>query len=108
LMCHAIIGLKYVPQWIPVLALNISAPMGILSKTVQLYAIISEGDAGQVSAISWFLNFISSLSRLATFFISIPDKTLVISLTCSTVLNLAVAIAAFVFKSADIKKKKTK
>ncbi|KAI1297922.1 Mannose-P-dolichol utilization defect 1 protein [Halotydeus destructor] len=95
---HLTIGLKLVPKWLPVVALSCSSPVGVLSKGLQLYEIISKKDAGHVSPTSWLLNCISSLCRLLSYCLSVADKTLVISLTFSTALNLAVALAAKMYQ----------
>ena len=74
-----------------------SVPLGIMSKVIQLWKIISTKQCGSVSGLSWALNATAGFSRLISLFLSVGDKFLIFSLACSASLNTAVAIAAFYY-----------
>lgn len=74
-----------------------SIPLGIMSKVIQLWKIISTKQSGSVSGLSWALNATAGFSRLISLILSVGDTFLIFSLTCSASLNTAVALAAFYY-----------
>jgi uncharacterized protein with PQ loop repeat len=97
---HVLIGMGFFPKSIPVTAILISAPIGILSKVVQLIHIIRNKDAGNVSFYSWLLNAISTTCRLMTVLMSVErDVIIICSLSGSAILNAAVAASVLIYPS---------
>lgn len=94
---HAMIALRFFPRVVPIILLSISSPIGVISKFLQLWEIMSKKTAGSVSAASWFLNFISSLCRLVSVLMTVRDMTIVYSLAASAILNLAVSMTALYY-----------
>ena len=91
---HTMIAMRFFPRSIPILAIAISSPIGIVSKMLQLWEIVSNKSAGSVSAMSWFLNFISTFCRLISVVLTVKDLAIISSLSVSAILNIAVSISA--------------
>ena len=97
---HSLIALRMFPKSVPIMAIAISSPIGITSKLLQLIEIVRHRDAGSVSFSTWFLNFISTSSRLISVILTVADKTLMFALSASAVLNLAIAVAVLIYPAA--------
>jgi hypothetical protein len=94
---HSMVSLRFFPKLVPIVLLSISSPIGVFSKFLQLYEIVSKKSSGSVSPTSWFLNFISSSCRLITVLMTVRDFTIVYSLGASAILNLTVSITALYY-----------
>lgn len=97
------IASRFAPIWLPYAAITISSPVGLVSKFLQLRTIYTNKDSGQVSTWTWGLNCVSSLARLFSYVLSVPDMTIMVTLTFSSLLNGAVAGAAYYYRRPVIK-----
>lgn len=94
---HCLIASRTFPRSVPILAIAVSSPIGVVSKVLQLAQIIRAKSAGTVSATTWFLNFLSTSCRLLSVLLTHADRTIVLSLTASAVLNAAVGAAVLYY-----------
>jgi len=85
-------------MYIAVIFLQIGTPIAWYSKALQCWTIVSNKNAGQVSAMTWTMNSIATAARLITLLLSIWDKLVMTSLAVSFILNSSVAIAAHVYR----------
>ena len=99
---HTMIALRLFPRFIPILSISISSPIGVISKFLQLWEIVSKKSAGSVSAVSWFLNFVSTICRLISVLMTVKDVTIIISLAACAILNIAVSIVALYYSPSRI------
>lgn len=89
-------------------AMNI--PIILVSKFIQAYTNYSNGNTGQLSAITCFLLFFGSLARIFTSIQETGDASMIIMYTCSTVANAVIVLQLLYYwnvqQEKTIKKKK--
>lgn len=103
LVFHWCVLMNFIPQYFVNRSIELSVPLGLVSKAMQLWTIVYAKSAGSVSPLSWGLNALSSFSRFISLVLSISDRLLIFSLAASTVLNAAVALAALYYGKGGVK-----
>ncbi|KAH0947759.1 hypothetical protein HN011_001007 [Eciton burchellii] len=84
-------------------AMNI--PIVLISKFMQAHTNYSNGNTGQLSAVTCFMLFFGSLARIFTSIQETGDATMVIMYTCSTLANGIIVMQLLYYWNIDVKKK---
>lgn len=112
LLITILCNVAWLMEIIPLSYLNFSAqstlPITIVSKLLQLWAMIKVKSAGSVSALTWGLNAFACFCRAVTLFISVTDKILLVSITVSTLLNLSISLTAVYYRNKEKVEEKRK
>jgi len=72
---------------------------------MQAHTNYSNGNTGQLSAITCFMLFFGSLARIFTSIQETGDATMVIMYTCSTLANGVIVMQLLYYWNIDVKKK---
>ena len=82
--------------------------IGMASRVPQIYQNFRAGSTGQLSIITYFLQFAGSLARVFTTFQEVSDVKILASFVSSTVLNGIIVVQILVLGGAkkNLKKKK--
>ncbi|KAL0118144.1 hypothetical protein PUN28_009071 [Cardiocondyla obscurior] len=84
-------------------AMNI--PIVLISKFVQAYTNYSNGNTGQLSAVTCFMLFFGSLARIFTSIQETGDTTMITMYICSTLANGIIVAQLLYYWNADVKGK---
>ncbi|XP_050591350.1 mannose-P-dolichol utilization defect 1 protein homolog isoform X1 [Bombus affinis] len=84
-------------------AMNI--PIVLASKLMQAYTNYSNGNTGQLSAITAFMLLFGSLTRIFTSIQETGDTTMIIMYMCSSISNAIIAAQILYYWNVDVKSK---
>ena len=82
---------------------NINPPIGSFGKLCQIYAIVSTKNGDNVSKLPFISNSMTSSARLITVMIETQDMNLCVGYGVSVILNLMVAITAYIYSGSTKK-----
>ncbi|CAF2389825.1 unnamed protein product [Rotaria sp. Silwood2] len=83
-------------------------PISAISKIAQLQTILTNKSSGQVNRSVWIMASYNNFARILTNLIETQDKSMVINLFVSLILNTSIVIACTVYKYGPIRKSKDK
>ncbi|CAF0873247.1 unnamed protein product [Rotaria sordida] len=83
-------------------------PISATSKIAQLQTILINKNAGQVNRSVWIIASYNNFARILTNLIETHDKSMVLNLFVSLILNTSIVIACTVYKYGPIRKSKDK
>ncbi|XP_005090111.1 solute carrier family 66 member 3 [Aplysia californica] len=96
--CFVMIVMRWLPDLIMVSTIALTTPILLWSKIEQLYEILNKWDAGRVSGLTWFIAAYCTGVRILTTVVITKDTPMLVNLTSSQVLNVAVFASIVYFK----------
>ncbi|KAL6434338.1 hypothetical protein ACFW04_006041 [Cataglyphis niger] len=84
---------------------SMNIPIVLISKFSQAYTNYSNGNTGQLSAVTCFMLFFGSLARIFTSIQETGDTAMIIMYMCSTLANGVIVMQLLYYWNVDIKSK---
>ncbi|XP_077257419.1 mannose-P-dolichol utilization defect 1 protein homolog [Temnothorax americanus] len=83
----------------------VNIPIVLISKFIQAYTNYTNGNTGQLSAVTCFMLFFGSLARIFTSIQETGDTTMITMYVCSTLANGMIVAQLLYYWNVDVKSK---